>query len=63
MKTEYRAAYYGTRNLGEFSDATGVLAWQHDRLQALRADRQHLAGLPLQLGWPGRCEVLIRSEF
>jgi outer membrane immunogenic protein len=26
MKTEYRAAYYGNRNLGEFSDATGALA-------------------------------------
>src|ERR1700761_78119 len=26
MKTEYRAAYYGNRNLGEFSDATGLLA-------------------------------------
>jgi outer membrane immunogenic protein len=26
MKTEYRAAYYGNHNLGEFSDATGLLA-------------------------------------
>ena len=26
MKTEYRAAYYSNRNLGEFSDATGLLA-------------------------------------
>jgi outer membrane immunogenic protein len=26
MKTEYRAAYYGNHNLGEFSDATGALA-------------------------------------
>ena len=25
MKTEYRAAYYGTRNLGEFTDATNTL--------------------------------------
>jgi outer membrane immunogenic protein len=25
MKTEYRAAYYGNRNLGELSDATGAL--------------------------------------
>ncbi len=31
---------------------------RHDRLQAVRSDHQHLAGLPLQLGWPGRREVL-----
>ena len=58
MKTEYRAAYFGNRNLGEFSDATGALAGNTTRLQAVRADHQHLAGLPLQLGWPGRREVL-----
>ena len=39
--------------------------WWSDRcgrhLQALGADHQHLAGLPLQLGWPGRREVLISA--
>ena len=61
MKTEYRAASYSRATLGGI-----IRRWRCDRLQhklqADRSDRQHLAGLPLQLGWPGRREVLIDQD-
>ena len=60
MKTEYRAAYYDNKNIYRLADGTNVLDRPRHHLQAFGADHQHLAGLSLQLGWPGRPELLIR---
>jgi opacity protein-like surface antigen len=60
MKTEYRAAYYGNQNITELSAANTPTG--HDiAFKALGADHRNLAGLSLQLGRPGGCEVLIFS--
>ncbi len=59
MKTEYRAAYYGNKNINELFDGTNLPRRSRHRLQALDPDHQHLAGLPLQLGRPGGRQVLI----
>ena len=61
MKTEYRAAYYGNQNIHELFDGTNASHGSRHHLQALGADHQHLAGLPLQLERPGGREVLICS--
>ena len=58
MKTEYRAAYYDKATLAESLIATGCADRQLHDLPSPRADHLDLAGLPLQLGWPGGRQVL-----
>ena len=63
MKTEYRAAYYDRRMLPSVHRCRQRRDHRHDQLQAVGADRQHVAGLSLQLGWrsdPG--QVLISAK-
>ena len=59
MKTEYRAAYYDQQNVPET-----IIGWYRRvprlSLQAFGGDRQHLAGLSLQLDRSGGRQVLIR---
>ena len=59
MKTEYRAAYFSKATLGETLIATGAPTGLSDTFHPLVQTVSHLAGLSLQLGWPGGCEVLI----
>ncbi len=64
MKTEYRAAYLDSKRLNERFDGTNAAGRLRHHLQALRADHQHLAGLPLQLGWRSDLrQVLISAKF
>ncbi len=60
MKTEYRAAYYGTATSPEtFPDGYGDRSTRH-HVQGLERDHQHLAGLSFQLERrPVVCEILI----
>ena len=59
MKTEYRSAFYDTEvRRSSWSTAPICLSVAISG-STLEPDHLDLAGLPLQLGWPGRREVLI----
>ena len=51
-----------TRPSTNWSTAPTCSTGRDITLQAAGTDHQHLAGLPLQLGWPGRREVLISAK-
>ena len=58
MKTEYRSAFYDKKSIDLLADVTNVPVGV-SQVQQLEPDHLDFAGLPLQLGWPGRREVLI----
>ena len=62
MKTEYRLAYLGNKNVCREGRWHQRAVRPRHQLQALVQTISTVAGLPLQLGWPGRCEVLISAK-
>ena len=64
MKTEYRVAYLDRKTLQERVDVTNLPTGFDITFKPLRADHQHFAGLPLQLGWRSDPrQVLISANY
>ena len=64
-KTEVRFSTFDSKTANQVcavAGACGGPARSTRWIPAVRADRYHRAGLPLQLGWPGRREVLISAK-